>query len=76
MVFWGRVEIGNRPLFWVGWTFRTGRTFWTFWTCGGGGNSRLKCNVESAKVWDRPFGYAQGRLFGDVVLMTPGEPWG
>ena len=26
--------------------------------------------------WNRPFGYAQGRLFGDVVLLTPGEPWG
>ena len=24
----------------------------------------------------RPFGYAQGRVFGDGVLMSPGEPWG
>ncbi len=30
--------------------------------------NRSKVKDQSAKLWNRPFGCAQGRLFGDVVF--------
>ncbi len=42
-----------------------------FWDLSDGWwvHSRSKVKVRSAKLWNRPFGCAQGRLFGDGVLV-------